>query len=292
MSLSIRVPTLKLALLLACYIFCAARVHAVETQILKDLPYKTGKRTAYEQERCKLDLYLPADTKDFPTVVWFHGGGLQGGDKRGGYIEAMGRRFAAEGIAVASVNYRLSPQVSFPAYIDDAAAAFAFVRNEIAKQGGSPNRVFISGHSAGGYLTAMLGLDEQYLARYGLKITDIAGLMPISGQMITHTAVREERKISKTQPIIDEAAPAFHVRPDCPAFLVFAGSNDLPTRAEENRYFAAAMKAAGHKDVAYLEVEGRDHGTVGSQLGDSDDIVAKTIIAFIEQHEAQPSPPK
>lgn len=272
--------------------FLCTSLFGVEVEVLKDVAYKPEAETEYERERCKLDLYLPANTKDIATIVWFHGGGLQGGDKRGGYIEAMGRRFASEGIAVVSVNYRLSPKVSYPAYIDDAAAAVAFARNEIAKHGGSPGRIFISGHSAGGYLTAMLGLDEQYLAKYGMKLSDIAGLMPISGQMITHTAVREERKIPKTQPIIDEAAPAFHVRQDCPAFLVIAGSNDLPTRAEENRYFAAAMKAAGHGDVTYLEVEGRDHGTVGSQLPDSDDVVAKTMIDFVEKHKAQQSPPK
>src|SRR6187455_518621 len=124
--------------------FLCANIIAAEVEVLKDLPYKSGAETEYEQQRCKLDLYLPANTKDFATIVWFHGGGLQGGDKRGGYIEAMGRRFASGGIAVASVNYRLSPQVSFPAYIDDAAAAVAFARNEIAKHGGSSKRVFIS----------------------------------------------------------------------------------------------------------------------------------------------------
>jgi acetyl esterase/lipase len=256
---------------------------ADEIRCLKDLPYKTNAETQYERDRCKLDLYLPAKGEEFATVVWFHGGNIQAGDKAGDIAVVFARRFAGEGIAVASVNYRLHPKVHYPAYIEDAAAAFAFVRREIVKHGGSADRVFISGHSAGGYLTAMVGMDGRYLSAHGLKPADVAGLMPVAGQMITHSTVREERGIPKTQPVIDEAAPAYHARADAPPLLNMVGSQDLPARAEENRYFVAAMKAAGHQDVTYLEVEGRNHGTVASRVGDPDDVVAKAMISFIER---------
>ena len=252
-------------------------------RLLKDLPYKADDQTDYERQRCKLDLYLPEEGKGFPTIVWFHGGGIHIGDKAGNVALALGQRFAGEGIAVASVNYRLHPKVKYPAYIEDAAAAFAFVRREIVKYGGSPKRVFISGHSAGGYLTAMIGIDGRYLGQHGLKLGDIAGLMPVAGQMITHSTVREERGISGTRPIIDEAAPAYHVREDAPPFLNIVGSRDSPARAEENRYFVAAMKAAGHKDVTYLEVEGRTHDTLVSRIGEPDDAVAKAMTSFIRR---------
>lgn len=257
---------------------------AADDLVHKDLSYKTVATTDYERERCKVDLYLPRDAKDFPTLVWFHGGALQGGDKAGDFAPAFARRFADEGIAVASANYRLSPKVNFPAYLEDAAAAVAFVREEIKKAGGSPDKIFVSGHSAGGYLTAMLGVDEQYLGKQGLKITDIAGFIPISGQMITHSTIRKERGISETQPLIDAAAPAFHVRKDTAPFLVIAGSKDLPARAEESRYFVAAMKAVKNENVTYLEVAGRDHGTVANKLAEKDDEVAAAILAFIRKH--------
>ncbi len=252
-------------------------------RLLKDLPYRADGKTDYERQRCKLDLYLPADGKKFPTIVWFHGGSIQAGDKAGNIAIALGQRFAGEGIAVASVNYRLHPKVEYPMYIEDAAAAFAFVRREIAKYGGSPKRVFISGHSAGGYLTAMIGIDGRYLGQHGLKLGDIAGLMPVAGQMITHSTVRKERGIPGTRPVIDEAAPAYHVRDDAPPFLNIVGSRDLPARAEENRYFVAAMKAAGHKDVTYFEVDGRNHGTVANRIGEADDAVAKAMASFIQR---------
>lgn len=73
--------------------------------------------------------------------------------------------------------------------------------------------------------------------------------------MITHSTVRKERGIPRTRPIIDEAAPAYNARAEASPFLNIVGSQDLPARAAENRYFVAAMKAAGHRDVTYLEVE-------------------------------------
>ncbi|QDU29646.1 Carboxylesterase NlhH [Anatilimnocola aggregata] len=261
---------------------------ADEIRVLKDMPYKAEATTEYEQQRCKLDLYLPANAKNFPTIVWFHGGGLQAGSNDGD--GALGRRFANDGIAVASVNYRLDPNVKFPAYIEDAAAAFSFVRKQITEYGGSPDSIFVSGHSAGGYLTAMIGADEKYLAKHNLKLQDIAGLMPISGQMITHSTVRAERGIPKTRPVIDQAAPAYYSSRETPAWLLIVGSQDMASRAEENRYFGAALKAAGHKDVTYLEVEGRNHGTIGNRIGEPTDTVALAMLEFMKRLRRPASP--
>lgn len=256
---------------------------ADDIHVVKDVPYKPAAGTQYERERCKLDLYLPSSGENFATIVWFHGGGLKNGDKAGDIAESFGKRFASEGIAVASVNYRLNPKVEFPAYIEDAAAAVAFVRRTMREYGGSPDRVFISGHSAGGYLTAMLGVDGRYLGQHGVKLTDIAGLMPVSGQMVTHSTVREERGIPRSQPLIDEAAAAFHVKAETAPFLVIVGSEDIPTRAEENRYFVSAMKAAKHNNVTYLEVEGRNHGTIANRIDEPDDAVAAAMLQFIRR---------
>jgi acetyl esterase/lipase len=285
MSHRVKLVRASFLLILAMALVCSGTLLPADDaiRVLKDVPYRQGEISEYERERCKLDLYLPTGRTNFATIVWFHGGSIKSGDKAGEIATAFGRRFAADGVAVASVNYRLHPQVKYPAYIEDAAAALAFVHGEIAKHGGSPKRVFVSGHSAGGYLTAMVGMDNRYLAEHGLGDRDIAGLIPVAGQMITHSTVREERGIPKTRPIIDEAAPAFHARADAAPFLNIVGSRDLPARAEENRYFVAAMKAAGHQDVTYLEVEGRNHGTIASGTRDADDVVAKAMLSFIER---------
>jgi acetyl esterase/lipase len=252
-------------------------VGAGEVRVVKDIHYKPDASTEYEQQRCKLDLYLPAGAKDFPTIVWFHGGGLKGGDKTGDATVKAAQRLAADGIAVASVNYRLNPQAQFPAYIEDAAAAVAFIHREITGHGGSATRVFVSGHSAGGYLTAMVGLAPTYLAKHGMKPTQLAGLIPISGQMVTHATVRGERGVPPTQPVIDDAAPSWHVTADAPPILAIAGGEDLPARAEENRYFVAALKAAGHPNATYAEFAGRNHGTVANRMHEPSDEVAKIV---------------
>ena len=117
---------------------------------------KTNKSDVYINERCVLDIYLPKNVKDFATVIWFHGGGITGGEK------FIPEELKNKGVAVVAVNYRLSPKVKAPKYIEDAAAATAWVFKHIKKYGGSEKKIFISGHSAGGYLAIMVGLDQSF----------------------------------------------------------------------------------------------------------------------------------
>lgn len=276
------------------FLFIAVVLHTgaevASAQIVKyDVSYKVDAATEYERERCKLDIYLPQEARDFATIVWFHGGSIQSGDKQGNIAVNFANRFSQEGIAVVSVNYRLSPHVAFPAYIEDAAAAVAFVHRIIAQYGGDADQVFVSGHSAGGYLTSMVGMDPTFLAAHDMRPTDLAGFMPVSGQFVTHSTVRRERGIASTTPVIDSASPTYHVRRDAPAFLCIAGSDDLPARAEENRYFVAAMKAASHDDVEYREFEGRNHGTIASLLNQPDDAVAAAMKQFMTSHRSRKS---
>lgn len=212
----------------------------------------------YIGSRCVLDLYYPKDTVDFPLVVWFHGGGLKGGNK---YIPSFLKR---KGIAVAAVNYRLNPTVKAPVYIEDAAAAVAWVFKNIESYGGRSDLVFVSGHSAGGYLTAMIGLDKKYLAAHGVDADQIAGLIPFSGNVINHLTVRAEQGIPITQPTIDAMAPLYHVRPDAPPILLITGDREkeLVGRYEENAYFWRMMQVVGHPDTRIFELDGYGHGMV------------------------------
>lgn len=269
------------ALVVAVCLYARPAVSA-EVVVHENIAYKAGPELSeYELQRCTLDLYLPEGASGFPAIVWFHGGGLTEGDKAGDVQVGIARSLAARGIAVAAVNYRLSPRGSFPAYVEDAAASTAWVLDHIEDYRGSSDRVFVSGHSAGGYLAAMIGLDGQYLAAHGYRPDDLAGLVPISGQMVTHSTVREERALPAERPIVDAAAPVHHARSDAAPFLAIAGSDDLPARPEENVYFIAAMKAAGHTDATYLEFDGRNHGTIVSGIPAADDPVAEAIVDFV-----------
>lgn len=91
-----------------------------------------------------------------------------------------------QGFAVVAVNYRLSPKAKNPAYIEDAAEAVAWTFKNIEKYGGRKDRIFVSGHSAGGYLTLILAMDKKYMAAYGADADSVAAYLPVSGQTVTH----------------------------------------------------------------------------------------------------------
>lgn len=124
--------------------------------------------------------------------------------------------FMNQGFAVVAVNYRLSPKAKNPAYTDDAAAAVAWTCKHIEEYGGSPKRVFVTGHSAGGYLTLMVGLDKSYLRKYGVDADSIAAYLPISGQTVTHFTIRKERALPEGIPVIDRYAPCNKARKNTP----------------------------------------------------------------------------
>jgi acetyl esterase/lipase len=209
----------------------------------------------YIRERCVLDVYYPKDIKGYPVVVWFHGGGLTGGNKQ--IPEAL----MEKGVGVVAVNYRLYPKVKSPAFIEDAAAAVSWVFKNIHQFGGDSSLIFVSGHSAGGYLASMIGLDKSWLKVYNIDANRIAGLIPFSGHTITHFTIREERGIPGNQPVVDSLAPLYHVRPDAPPLLLITGDRELEMlgRYEENAYLMRMMKVSGHKETRLYELEGYGH---------------------------------
>jgi acetyl esterase/lipase len=235
--------------------------------------------TDYAKQQCRLDVYHPVDAKGYATIVWFHGGGLTGGTRQSGI--GIVKRFVKEGYGVVLVSYRFSPRVKCPTYIEDAAASVAWTIKHIAEYGGDPKKVFVSGHSAGGYLTSIVGADNRYLAAHGLSTDDLAGCMPIAGHTITHFTIRAERGIPGTRPIIDEYAPAYHVRKDAPPFLCIAADHDMAARAEENLYFTAVMQAAGNKRIECLIVPDRTHSTIVGKFSEADDEVAAAMLKFM-----------
>lgn len=247
-------------LLLILIVLFSVTAHAQQQYVTeKDVPYyaaSVSSKDSYIASQCKLDVYYPKGASNFATIVWFHGGGITGGSK------SVPKALMEKGYAVVAVGYRLSPKATAPAYIEDAAAAVAWVYQHIAQYGGNTKLVFLSGHSAGGYLNMMITLDKKYLAKYSIDANTIAGIIPFSGQAITHFTVRKEQGIKELQPTIDQYAPLYHVRADAPPMLLITGDREkeLLGRYEENAYLNRMMKLAGHKDTRLYELQGFDHG--------------------------------
>ncbi len=233
-----------------------AQQHYTTEKNIKYYSDSINQKDNYLSTLCTLDLYYPENTINFPTIVWFHGGSLTGGKKQ------IPKALMEMGYAVIGVEYRLSPKVSAPAYIEDAAASVAWVFKNIEKYGGNSNLIFVSGHSAGGYLGMMITLDKQYLSKYNIDANKIAALIPFSGQAITHFTIRKEVGIKNTQPIIDKYAPLFFIRSDAPPMLLITGDREqeLFGRYEENAYLWRMMKLNGHTKTTLYELQGFDHG--------------------------------
>jgi arylformamidase len=170
-----------------------------------------------DADKHKLDLYLPRDKKNFPVLVFVHGGAWRSGDRS--QYQALGERFARAGIGVAIPSYRLMPQNPHPAQIEDLAAAFAWVVRNISQHGGDASRIYLSGHSAGAHLAALLALDEKYLKKFDLTPNAIRAVIAMSG--IYDVDHLDTFLVSGgDQGDKHDASPIAHVTSSAPDFLI------------------------------------------------------------------------
>ena len=221
------------------FLLLSLQLLAQQYQEVKDIQYYESPTSEYVKQQSKLDIHFPKDEgKKYPVIVWFHGGGLTGGGKE------IQQELKNKEIVVVGVGYRLAPKIKAEETIDDASAAIAWVFNNIEKYHGDTSNIYISGHSAGGYLALMAVMNKDNLAEYDIDANDVAGLIPFSGHTITHFTIRDQKGIPGTQPIVDKWAPLFYVRKDAPPTLLITGDRELEMlgRYEENAYFYRMMK--------------------------------------------------
>jgi acetyl esterase/lipase len=250
-------------------------------EIKRDIQYYSGdvsQNNEYMKAQCTIDLYYPTNKKNFATVVWYHGGGLTGGKKE------IPKQLMDNGFAIIGVGYRFSPKVKAPAYIEDAAAAAAWAFQHIGEFGGNPNEIFLSGHSAGAYLSLMITMDKKYLNKYNIDANKIAGVFSLSAQTITHFTIREERGIKGLQPIIDEYAPLYHVRKDLPPIMLITGDaeKEMLGRYEENAYLYRMLLLNKAEQVKLYKMDGYDHGNMPLA---SYPLVIKEIARLSKDHQ-------
>ena len=244
---------MKRILLLAVALVASVALYAQEYKFSREINYRTDDE--YATKMCRVDIAAPEGAKDAPVIVWFHGGGLTGGKKQ------IPQAILKDGCVVVGVGYRFSPNVKVTQIVDDAACAVAWVFNNIEKWGGNPESIYIAGHSAGGYLVTMVGLEKARLERYGIDANRLKGIIPFSGQTITHFEERRSRGIANTQPIVDELSPLFHVRGDSAPILILSGDREMEMlgRYEENAYMWRVFQLVGHKDATLYELDGYGH---------------------------------
>lgn len=250
--------------------------------IERDIPYIPN-----GDERQKLDVYAPPNAAGLPVAVWFYGGGWRSGDKR--LFEHLGRAFSVRGIVTVAVNYRLSPAVSHPAHAQDCAAAVGWTYRNIARFGGDPQRIFLTGHSAGSHLASLLALDRRFLEAENVPAEVIRGVVAISGasDLVEHVdssilTSRQfvEEAFGSTPEELRGASPLTYVHAGAPPFLLIAAENDPEGLQNQVKRLADALREAGGT-VRFITVKGRDHFSIVRRFGPGDDTTAQAAAEFI-----------
>ena len=197
--------------------------------------------------RQRLDVYVPDKSvagAKLPVVIFFYGGGWVDGD-RADYAFA-GRAFAAQGFVAVVADYRLVPQVRFPAFVEDGALAVKWVRDNIAGSGGDPARIALSGHSAGAYIASMLALDRRFLTNIGVNPAIVRGAALLSGPADFYPFTEQRgRDALGAWPRPAETQPISFARADAPPMLLMHGTADTVVRPYNSENLAAKLTALG-----------------------------------------------
>ena len=191
----------------------------------------------------KIDLYLP-DGAASSMFVYFHGGGLVGGNKNSADVFAP--YLTSRGIAVVSANYRMYPSAAYPDFICDAAEAVAWANRYMKEEIGC-DRLYVGGSSAGGYLSMMLCFDKRYLERVGLDNSKVAGYFHDAGQPTAHFNVLKYADIDPRRIIVDETAPLYYVglEKEYPPMRFVVSDNDMKNRYEQTMLMLSTLSHFG-----------------------------------------------
>lgn len=192
----------------------------------------------------KADVYTPMGAANAPVVVFFFGGRWSEGDKD--LYEFVGAALAKQGFVAVVPNYRLYPQVKFPAFVEDSAKAVRWAREQAQTYGGDANRLFVMGHSAGAYNAAMLVTDESYLKAVGGSRQWLKGMIGLAGPY-DFLPFTDADIIDTFSPPSGYAAtqPINHVDGQNPPMLLMHGEDDTSVFPKNTRNLANKIKAAG-----------------------------------------------
>ncbi len=207
---------------------------------------KLTRSIAYaEHSRHRLDVCRPAAAVAAPVVVFFYGGAWRSGNK--GLYRYVAKALARRGYVTVVPDYRIFPEARYPDFLEDGAQVVRWVKDNVGRFGGDPDKIFLKGHSAGAHIAAMLSIDARWLHQVGLAPgRDIAGLIGISGPY-DYLPLRDETlKVIFGGANRPETQPIFHVAPGAPPALLMTGGRDRLVEPGNATRLAARLVAAGN----------------------------------------------
>lgn len=216
--------------------------------------------------RQKLDIYQPRSAApNAPVVVFFYGGSWNSGSREDyGFV---GEALASRGMVVVLADYRLYPQVRYPAFLQDGAQAVAWTYRHIADYGADPTRLYLKGHSSGAYNAAMLALDPSLLAAQGLSPALIKGWIGLAGPYdFLPIANQDVRPVFFYPDSPPDSQPINHVSSGAPPALLMASNQDALVNPQRNTGgLANTLRRAG-VPVQEFYFARTNHGTLVAAL--------------------------
>ena len=216
--------------------------------------------------RERLDIYAPVGgAGPAPVVVFFYGGNWNSGSRTD--YKFVGEALASRGILTVIADYRLYPEVRYPDFLVDSAAAVAWTARNIGGYGGDPQKLFVMGHSAGAYNAAMVALDRRWMGKSGLSPSMLRGWIGMAGPYDFIPIENEGAKpvfFAPNTPL--ESQPIVHVTAAAPPTLLIASKQDsLVNPVRNTGGLARALRTAGVK-VEEVYTERTSHTTLIGSL--------------------------
>lgn len=257
--------------------------------IHRDIPYVDGANI-----RQKLDLFMPRGLDDVPMVVFIHGGFWLHQDRNFfqpfvGLYGNVGIALAREGIGTAVISYRLAGDVSsFDEEFGDVARAIGWVRDHAGDYGGDGDNLVVAGHSAGGHMTALAGLDEARLAAAGVDVAAIKGYAPLSPildlQALADFAPDESKIVADVfHGEVARNSPRTYFRAGIKPFLVVLGTKDLDSLKAQVPPAVDELVQLG-APVEYALLPGKNHEDIVLDFDTDADAVTPVLVPFVRAH--------
>lgn len=229
-----------------------------------------------------MDIF-PAENKDAPVFMFIHGGYWRSMNSRNFSLVARG--LVSEGFTVALPNYSLCPSVSISEITRQMRASIVWIYRNIAKYNGSPDRVFVGGHSAGGQQVGML-VSTNWKTEYAIPKNVIKGGIPISGLFDLTPLYYSwlQSTLLLNQYIISTQSPIFQVPYDGPPLLISVGENESVEFKRQSTDYHNSWVENGLVSNLFIQPE-KNHFTSFRDLNDPDSLLSRTVLNFIKKCE-------
>lgn len=275
---------MKKITLINILLLCFSLISVTQAEAQKDIPYSSDKHSLK-----RLDVFTPDKSKNnLPVLIHIHGGGWKTGDKK--IQRQHGEFYSSRDIVFININYRLSPKVTHPTYAEDCAEAISWVFKNIDELGGDKNRIFVSGHSAGAHLAALVGTDTSYLSKHNIRTTQLAGIIPVdsaSFDLLSRSNDWFSKRLIKNafgtdKETLASASPLHQIKKNqsYPEFLIFASGN-RNSAIRQSEELSRKLSETGNEAKAII-VKGYNHRDMNIGMREVDGPISSAILSFIK----------